>query len=822
MASTPKTFRLFFGDKIRDIPFDKTLQLPEIYDIVAQNTTQRVILSLTENGKPIQIGRGMTIGDLGPAFEGKMYARLLPPYKQWTEMRSRDDQGNTISRLSLVMLNIYRCWAEIEDWQDSKHGGKILDRFNLQISTHQDGGDGRFDLSKNTFTIGAVSKQVIGADEKGEWKLAGGPRMAYIWSVFPKANDEKMSGAWRSKARKTMADYVEIYVKCVKRTIDAMLRTNQATDMVFNPCGGGAFLRKCPMERDIGPLIPLLITLGFNHAMAANGGRANRRLHIVGVKCDTKDRHLLADKYLTRELVVRHLGDAIAKSFFSTAASLPRVPDYVFLENADMISLGHEILRERPGSKVALTMAGDDRRLGNYYLGFEKDNRGRPLTAACPYIGARRASDENNTRRLDLMLLTMLFNSPSIKLGEPVLSRKGRGYARHVALTLEKIHRLIKVENAPRHAVLSAFGARIFNNFLDDMKAFNAIPCEYVMRVIRSHRVRELSSNCRYQIPVADEREEMLRCRREISDLEARINGRREQNDADRRRIEALKTRLHSFDGAHGHSRTSSDKGGAISRGGNAISHGGGTISHGGEAISHGGGAVSRGGGMISHGGGAISRGSGAVSRGGGTVSHGDGAISNGGGAISPKGGASKTVAAVDGTASRGPIYFDGGQSVGEWSWLDNTFMNAPITVNGKNWPSTEHYYQAQKFDAIWIREKIRKSATVEEARKLGRSLNFPIAPDWDENKKFRVMYAATLAKFDQNAKYRRMLIATAPRTIVMRSLDSFWGTGRDRNGKNTFGIILRMVRKEIMESRPSSRRGQDSTAVGTSLRWKP
>lgn len=75
---------------------------------------------------------------------------------------------------------------------------------------------------------------------------------------------------------------------------------------------------------------------------------------------------------------------------------------------------------------LQVAMAADERKLGNYFLNFrrctlvdEEDihrehSRGQPLPIAVadPYNGARRASDENNTRRTTLIEASHRLFSP--------------------------------------------------------------------------------------------------------------------------------------------------------------------------------------------------------------------------------------------------------------------------------------------------------------------------------------------------------------------------------------------------------------------------
>ena len=51
-----------------------------------------------------------------------------------------------------------------------------------------------------------------------------------------------------------------------------------------------------------------------------------------------------------------------------------------------------------------------------------------------------------------------------------------------------------------------------------------------------------------------------------------------------------------------------------------------------------------------------------------------------------------------------------------------SNFAPYPITINGKTWPTSEHYFQAQKFVGTKREEEIRKVKSPMEAAKMGRS----------------------------------------------------------------------------------------------------
>ena len=88
--------------------------------------------------------------------------------------------------------------------------------------------------------------------------------------------------------------------------------------------------------------------------------------------------------------------------------------------------------------------------------------------------------------------------------------------------------------------------------------------------------------------------------------------------------------------------------------------------------------------------------------------------------------------------------------SVGDEYGAFSNFSPYPIALKGKTWPTSEHYFQAQKFpgaEYAGYREKIRKATTPKEAKALGQTRKIVIRPDWEEVKE-DIMLAALRKKF--------------------------------------------------------------------------
>ena len=131
------------------------------------------------------------------------------------------------------------------------------------------------------------------------------------------------------------------------------------------------------------------------------------------------------------------------------------------------------------------------------------------------------------------------------------------------------------------------------------------------------------------------------------------------------------------------------------------------------------------------------------------------------------------------------------------YGWMSN-FAKYPIEVDGKIWPTSEHYFQASKFPGSDYAEAIRQQPSPKIAAKMGNSHEHPLRPDWEEVKE-SVMRKAVLAKFTQHPDLRAWLLDTGDAVLVEHTTkDSYWADGGDGSGKNRLGAILMEVRAQL------------------------
>jgi len=139
-------------------------------------------------------------------------------------------------------------------------------------------------------------------------------------------------------------------------------------------------------------------------------------------------------------------------------------------------------------------------------------------------------------------------------------------------------------------------------------------------------------------------------------------------------------------------------------------------------------------------------------------------------------------------------LFYRVSERYGEFS----NFSAHPISLKGKTWPTSEHYFQAQKFAGTEYEEEIRRAKSPMMAARMGRSRKRPLRKDW-ESAKETVMREALSAKFTQHPGLRSLLLSTGEETIVEQTVnDDYWGDGGDGTGKNRLGMLLMELRHKL------------------------
>ena len=130
-----------------------------------------------------------------------------------------------------------------------------------------------------------------------------------------------------------------------------------------------------------------------------------------------------------------------------------------------------------------------------------------------------------------------------------------------------------------------------------------------------------------------------------------------------------------------------------------------------------------------------------------------------------------------------------------------SNFSAHPFKLKGKVWPTSEHYFQAQKFAGTEHEETVRNAKTPSMSAKLGRSRSLPLRADWEVVKE-DVMRDALRAKFEQHPELKSLLLSTGDAELIEHTRnDSCWADGGDGTGKNRLGILLMELRAQLTQS---------------------
>jgi len=127
-----------------------------------------------------------------------------------------------------------------------------------------------------------------------------------------------------------------------------------------------------------------------------------------------------------------------------------------------------------------------------------------------------------------------------------------------------------------------------------------------------------------------------------------------------------------------------------------------------------------------------------------------------------------------------------------------SNFSAHGFELDGKYWKTSEHYFQAMKFEGTAYADKVREARSPKQAAELGRRRDFPLRKDW-EKVKDDVMRQAVLKKFQTHDDIRELLLSTGDEELVEKTTgDYYWGCGTDGTGKNMLGKILVEIRTQL------------------------
>lgn len=127
-----------------------------------------------------------------------------------------------------------------------------------------------------------------------------------------------------------------------------------------------------------------------------------------------------------------------------------------------------------------------------------------------------------------------------------------------------------------------------------------------------------------------------------------------------------------------------------------------------------------------------------------------------------------------------------------------SNFSKHRLWLKEKYWPTSEHYFQAQKFAGTPDEEEVRNAPTAMLAARMGRERHRPLRVDWDAVKE-AVMMEALRTKFTQHKDLRDLLLGTGDALLIEHTAnDAYWADGGDGHGKNRLGVLLMELRTEL------------------------
>ena len=130
----------------------------------------------------------------------------------------------------------------------------------------------------------------------------------------------------------------------------------------------------------------------------------------------------------------------------------------------------------------------------------------------------------------------------------------------------------------------------------------------------------------------------------------------------------------------------------------------------------------------------------------------------------------------------------------------DNGFLSnfypCKINLDGIDYPSVEHAFQAAKTHEYNVRLAISRLSTPGKAKRFGRAIK--LREDW-EDIKLGMMAALVKQKFYSYPELAERLLKTGDAELVEGNWwgDTYWGVCQGKR-ENNLGKILMLVREEL------------------------
>lgn len=130
--------------------------------------------------------------------------------------------------------------------------------------------------------------------------------------------------------------------------------------------------------------------------------------------------------------------------------------------------------------------------------------------------------------------------------------------------------------------------------------------------------------------------------------------------------------------------------------------------------------------------------------------------------------------------------------------YVYSNFSSFKVRWRDVDWMTSEHAYQAAKFDDRKIIDQIKEAPSAHDAMKIAHCYRDKQVHNSPEMK-ISIMEEVVRAKSAQHPYIQKKLLESGDREIVENSpTDSFWGRGPDWKGQNWLGRIWMNLRAEM------------------------
>lgn len=151
----------------------------------------------------------------------------------------------------------------------------------------------------------------------------------------------------------------------------------------------------------------------------------------------------------------------------------------------------------------------------------------------------------------------------------------------------------------------------------------------------------------------------------------------------------------------------------------------------------------------------------------------------------------------------RDPVLVTDGSVVGFYErefYVFSNFSSFQVDWRGRHWPTSEHAYQAARFMGVAedLVEQIYRANSAHEAWEIAGKNKSRQIDNWDDIK-VETMLDICRHKLQQNPYVEKKLRLTNDEYLVEDSpVDSFWGWGSDKQGRNELGKVWMSLREEL------------------------